>query len=173
MVRRSVLVFVLLVFALVPLASAGKMGLSADLASAQDILLGKGSYQISIDVRAMVSDEFQLRIPATLSMNKTSFLGEVGVMLVYYPWGKGPFMGLSMFQVGLTRNCTDLDNVVNLNEVVFGWSFGFGPGLFIEPSIVIRDPSGTFSDEYSKIKGSFPCYTTFRGRLAFGWYFWR
>ena len=173
MIRRSFLVFALLVSALVPLASAGRMGASADLASAQDIFLGKGSYQISIDVRAMVSDEFQLRIPATLSMNKTSFLVETGVTLVYYPWGKGPFMGLSMFQVGLTRNCTDLENVVNLNEVVFGWSFEFGPGLFIEPAVVVRDPSGTFSDEYSKIKGTFPCYTTFRGRLSFGWYFWR
>ena len=149
------------------------MGFSADLASAQDVFLGKGSYQVSVDVRAMVSDKFQLRIPMSVTVNKTSFLGEVGVALVYFPWERGPFLGLSMFQVGLTQNCTDLDSVVNLNEVIFGWSFEFGPGLFIEPAIVVRDPSGTFSDEYSKIKGSFPCYTTFRGRLSFGWYFWR
>ena len=78
MIKRSFIVFILFVLVLVPLASAGRMGASADLASVQDIFLGKGSYQISIDVRAMVSDEFQLRIPATLSMNKTSFLVRLG-----------------------------------------------------------------------------------------------
>ena len=173
MTRRALAAFVLCTVILVPMWPSGRMGVSADIASVQDIFLGKGSCQVSIDVRAMVSDEFQLRIPATFTFNRTSFLGEVGVMIVYYPWGGGPFLGLSMFQIAMTYNCTDLDNVVNLNEVIFGWSFEFGPGLFVEPAIVVRDPSGTFSDEYSKIKGTFPCYTTFRGRLSFGWYFWR
>ena len=173
MPRRIVFITALVALALVPLAASGRLGVAADIASIQDIFLGKGSCQIEMDIRAMVSDEFQIRIPAVISMNKPSFLGEVGVMLVYFPWRKGPFMGLSMFQIGLTYNCTDLDNVVNLNEIILGWSFEFGPGLFIEPALVVRDPSGTFSDEYSQIKGSFPCYTTFRERLSFGWWFWR
>lgn len=173
MAKRAVLLAFVAAFAVLPVSAIGNVGVAADLGSVQDALRGKGSYQIEIDVRAMVSDEFQLRIPVTFTFNKPSLLVEVGVMLVYFPWRKGPFMGLSMFQVGLTRNCMDLENVVNLNEIVFGWSFEFGPGLFVEPALAIRDPSGTFSDEYSKIKGAFPCYTTFRGRLSFGWYFWR
>ena len=150
-----------------------KTGFSADVASVQDIFLGHGSFQVGIDLRTMVSDEFQIRIPMAFTMNQASFLFESGVALVYYPWHTGPFMGLSVFQFGFSSGSSNLENVVSLNEVTIGWSFEFGPGLFIEPSIVIRDPSGTFSDEYSRIKGEFPCYTTFRCRLAFGWYPWR
>lgn len=173
MARRCVLVLLILAMVLPGLCAIDKIGFSADVAVLQDIFLGKGSFQLSFDLRAKVSDEFQLRIPLAVSVNKASFFGEVGIMLVYFPWEKGPFMGLSMLQIGLTRNCPDLQNLVNLNEVIFGWSFEFGPGLFVEPAISIRDPSGTFSDEYSLIKGTFPCYTTFRGKVGFGWYFWR
>ena len=173
MVRRCVLVILVLVMVVPGLWAIDKIGCSADVAAVQDIFLGRESFQVSFDLRANVSDEFQLRVPLAVSVNKASFFGEAGIMLVYFPWEKGPFMGLSMLQIGLTRNCPDLQNLVNLNEVIFGWSFEFGPGLFVEPAISIRDPSGTFSDEYSLIKGTFPCYTTFRGRVCFGWYFWR
>ena len=168
----SVVVLLLLATA-APAFCTGRAGFSADFASVQDIFLGKGSFQVDMDLRMMVSDEFQIRIPIAFTMNRTSFMIESGVSLVYYPWHTGPFMGLSVFQFGFSHGSSNLENVVSLNEVMLGWSFEFGPGLFIEPGIVIRDPSGTFSDEYSRLKGEFPCYTTFRGRLAFGWYFWR
>ncbi len=173
MARRCVLAALVFLLVFPCLWAIDKIGFSADLGSAQDIFLGKGSFQVSFDLRANVSEAFQLRIPLAVSVSKASFLGEAGIMLVYFPWEKGPFMGLSMLQIALTRNCPDLQNLVNLNEVIFGWSFEFGPGLFVEPALSIRDPSGTFSDEYSLIKGTFPCYTTFRGRVSFGWYFWR
>lgn len=152
---------------------SGKIGFCADLASVQDIFLGQNSYQISLDFRTMVSDEFQIRIPLSATFIRTSLMLEGALMLVYYPWQTGPFLGLSVFQMGFTCQCPDLENLVNLNEVQIGWTFEFGPGLFVEPSLVVRDPSGTFSDEYSRLKGAFPCYTTFRGKLSFGWYFWR
>ena len=168
----SVVVLILLATA-VPVFGTGRAGFSADIASVQDIFLGKGSFQIGMDLRMMVSDEFQVRISIAYTMDRTSFMIESGVSLVYYPWHTGPFMGLSVFQFGFSHGSGNLENVVSLNEVMLGWSFEFGPGLFVEPGIVIRDPSGTFADEYSRLKGEFPCYTTFRGRLAFGWYFWR
>jgi len=173
--RTTALVSVLLLaFVLLPGAFAlPKTGFCADLAFAQDLILGEGSYQFTMDIRTMVSDEFQVRIPMAMTMNGESLMGECGIMVVYYPWRTGPFMGLSIFQMGFTSDCPQLPNLVNLNEVLLGWTFEFGPGLFVEPSLAIRDPSGTFSDEYSRLKGAFPCYTTFRGRLAFGWYFWR
>ena len=107
-----------------------------------------------------------------------SFIGESlmlegGIDLVYYPWRTGPFLALSVFRMGFTGGCSNLENMVNLNEVQIGWTFEFGPGLFVEPGLAVRDPSGTFSDEYSRLKGTFPCYTTFRGKLSFGYWFWR
>ena len=172
--RKVLIVFVLILLCVLSQAFCiDRMGFGADVASVQDIFLGHGSFQIDLDLRTMVSDEFRIRIPMALTMNQASFLFESGVALVYYPWHTGPFMGLSVFQFGFSKGSGNLENVISLNEVTVGWSFEFGPGLFIEPSIVIRDPSGTFSDEYSRIKGEFPCYTTFRARLLFGWYFWR
>ena len=150
-----------------------RMGFGVDVASVQDIFLGHGSFQVDLDLRTMVSEEFQIRIPMAFTMNQASLFFESGVALAYYPWRTGPFMSLSVFQFGFSGGSSNLENVVSLNEVSVGWSIEFGPGLFLEPSIIIRDPSGTFSDEYSRIKGEFPCYTTFRARLLFGWYFWR
>ena len=166
-------VVLLLLVLSAPLFCLPKVGFGADLAFAQDLLFGEGSLQLSADVRAMVSDVFQMRIPFALALNGQSFMGECGVMVIYYPWMTGPFMGLSVFQMGFSHECPHLPNLVNLNEVVVGWTFEFGPGLFVEPSLHVRDPSGTFSDEYSQIKGTFPCYTTFRAQLLFGWHFFR
>ena len=150
-----------------------RFGFAGDLASVQDFIFGEGSNHVQLDLRAMVSDRFQLRIPIGLSLNRQSLMAETGFSVLYYPWGTGPFMGLSVFQFGFTSGSDDLDSMVNLNEVIVGWTYEFGPGLFVEPALSIRDPSGTFADEYSSIKGVFPCYTVFRGRLSFGWYFWR
>lgn len=164
---------------------SNNLGFAFDCAVVQDFILSKGSFQLSGDFRVFAFDGFQLRLPFGFACNYGSggFVGgssrggtggymfEFGALLAYYPWEKGPFMGLSLFQVGLTGDNSLLENLINLNEVVFGWTFDLGHGLLLEPSVSIRDPSGTFSDEYSKIKGVFPCYGTFRFRLSFGWLF--
>lgn len=171
---RIIAVALVLSVALSPGAfSAPSIGLSLDVAAFQDAFLGQGSFQFGGDLRAMVSEEFQIRVPLSVAMRGRSFMFETGMQIVYYPWHSGPFMSLSLFQVGFSSQCENLENLVNLNEVLVGWTFAFGPGLFVEPCLVVRDPSGTFSDEYSSLKGTFPCYTTFRGRLMVGWFFWR
>ena len=171
--RVLVIVSVLCLVSVSAVCGSYRFGFAGDLGFAQDFIFGEGSNHIQVDLRAMVSDVFQVRIPLGLSLNRQSFMAEAGLFVLYYPWKTGPFMGLSVFQFGFTDGSCGLENMINLNEVVVGWSFEFGPGLFVEPSLSIRDPSGTFSDEYSEIKGVFPCYTVFRGRLSFGWYFWR
>ncbi|MBO4409870.1 MAG: hypothetical protein J5775_03865 [Spirochaetales bacterium] len=171
--RVLAIVSVLCLVSVCAASGSYRFGFAGDLGFAQDFIFGEGSNSIQIDLRAMVSDEFQVRIPLGLSFNGPSFMAEAGLFVLYYPWKTGPFMGLSVFQFGFTGGSCELENMVNLNEVTVGWTFEFGPGLFVEPSLSIRDPSGTFSDEYSGIKGVFPCYTVFRGRFSFGWYFWR
>lgn len=171
--RKAVLLIVLAIVLVPCVYSVSSIGFGLDAASAQDAAFGQGSVQLAGDLRATVSDEFQIRVPLALSMCDGSMLFEAGMQIVYYPWFKGPFMSLSLFQLGFSSQCENLDNIVNLNEVSIGWTFTFGPGIFVEPSLVVRDPSGTFSDEYSSLKGTFPCYTSFRGRLVVGWFFWR
>ncbi len=142
-----------------------------DFGTVQDPIFYKESFQVTGDFRFSLPDGFELRLPLGFTMNNSANLLEVGVMLAYYPWDTGPFMGLSLFSVGFSNGSEVLENLINLNEVLVGWTFNLGYGLFLEPSLCIRDPSGTFSEEYSRIKGTFPCYTTFRFRLSFGWFF--
>lgn len=168
-----VCLFMLPVFSSDAVESYGKLGVSVDLACVQDVILGGRDFNATMDLRAGLSDRFQVRVPVSATVNGSSMMLEAGLGLFYYPWSSGPFLGLSLFQAGFTSGCADLDNMVSLNEVSLGWTFRFGPGLFVEPSLVVRDPSGTFTDEYSSLKGTFPCYTTYRFRLQFGWYFWR
>jgi len=152
---------------------SNNLGLSFDCAASQDFVFSKGSFQLSGDFRVVAFDGFELRLPLGFSYSSIggALMFEFGALLVYYPWEEGPFMGLSLFQMGATGSTDLLERLVNLNEVIFGWTFDLGHGLFLEPGICIRDPSGTFSDEYSKIKGVFPCYGTFRFKLSFGWFF--
>ncbi|MBO4424142.1 MAG: hypothetical protein J5768_01375, partial [Spirochaetales bacterium] len=92
-----------------------RIGFGVDVASVQDIFLGHGSFQVDLDLRTMVSEEFQIRIPMAFTMNQASFVFESGVALVYYPWRTGPFMSLSVFQFGFSSGTNNLENVVSLN----------------------------------------------------------
>lgn len=177
--KRVLLCFLLLFVLTEALFCTSKLGFALDFATAQDPIFTPKSFQITGDFRCSLPDGFQLRLPLGFTLNteasknskdKANLL-ELGVMLAYYPWETGPFMGLSLFSVGFSNGSETLENMINLNEVLLGWTFNLGYGLFIEPSLCIRDPSGTFSEEYSKIKGTFPCYSTFRFRLSFGWFF--
>ncbi len=169
---KRVLICFLLVFTLIgTLYCSNKLGFSLDFGTVQDPIFYKESFQVTGDFRFSLPDGFELRLPLGFTMNNSANLLEVGVMLAYYPWDTGPFMGLSLFSVGFSNGSEVLENLINLNEVLVGWTFNLGYGLFLEPSLCIRDPSGTFSEEYSRIKGTFPCYTTFRFRLSFGWFF--
>lgn len=169
---KRVLICFLLAFVLIgALFCSNKLGFSLDFGTVQDPIFNKGSFQITGDFRFSLPDGFELRLPLGFTMNDGANMIEVGVMLAYYPWDTGPFMGLSLFSVGFSNGSEILENLINLNEVLIGWTFDLGYGLFLEPSLCIRDPSGTFSEEYSRIKGTFPCYTTFRFRLSFGWFF--
>lgn len=192
--KRALSCFLILILVVGALFCSNNLGLAFDCAVVQDFFLTKGSFQLSGDFRVFAFDGFELRLPVGFSYSagasgtaKGSSSGssgvsssgaadgssmfELGAFLVYYPWETGPFMGLSLFQVGVTNGEGLLENLVNLNEVLFGWTFDLGHGLFIEPALCIRDPSGTFQDEYSRIKGVFPCYGTFRFKLSFGWLF--
>ena len=169
---KRVLLCFLLVFVLAgALFCSSKLGFALDFGTAQDPIFTPKSFQITGDFRFSLPDGFELRMPLGFTMNESANMLELGVMLAYYPWEKGPFMGLSLFSVGFSNGNENLENLINLNEVLLGWTFNLGYGLILEPSLCIRDPSGTFSEEYSKLKGAFPCYTTFRFRLLFGWFF--
>lgn len=150
-----------------------RLELGFDAGCVQDFLLKTDSFQMSANIGYSLNDKFELRLPFTVSMAPESQFFDVGIFLCYYPFDAYRFfMSLSLAQFGIVSGQTMLEkNFYGLNEVCLGYSFIFSKGLLLEPALVIRDPSGTFSEEYDMIRGSFPCNRTFRFRLNIGWSF--
>jgi len=154
-------------------AFADSITTTFDLGFTQDLIIRSKSYQFSTDVRYCFNDKYEVRLPVTMSFAQQAQLYDVGIFLDYYPWkNQGLFFGLSLVQFGLINGETSLEkNLFSLNEVNLGWTFNLVKGLVIEPSLSIRDPSGTYGDEYELIKGVFPCNRDFRFRISAGWRF--
>lgn len=154
------------VFALPPLA------VCADIGTAQDVFISKTSGQACIDARADMSREFQIRIPVNITFNRNgALMADAGLMLAAYPFGNpGFFAGMTVVQFGYQIGRTQLKNrMCALNEITAGWTFRIKERLIIEPSVSFRDPSASFQDEYSAVRGIFPCYTAVRFHVMIGW----
>ena len=154
------------VYALPPLA------LCADAGIAQDFVISKKSFQASFDIRADLSDEFQLRFPVNITFNRSrAVMADASLLLVAYPFGDpGFFAGMTVVQFGYQIGKTVLKNrMCALNEIVAGWTFRIKKRFIIEPSLSFRDPSALFESEYSAIRGIFACYTPVRVHVMLGW----
>ena len=167
--RRLALVFAVLL-ATLPVVALQGPGAAIDAATVQDVFLGDSSWHVSLDLRCPVAEDFELRLPVSFTFNGKAVLTESGMQLVYRPWEGGLFMGLSLVQLGFLAGDTVAGaTCTGLNEVFAGYTFRLSDGLVIEPSVTVRDPSGTYVEEYSLLKGEFPCYSRFRIRLSVGY----
>ena len=163
--KKRLFVFLAALITVMPLAARPPMAASIDLGVAQD-LLKKTCYQINADYRIRISDDFEARVPVTFSLAEKKWIIDAGISINYYPFDNGLYFGINAVEFGYTDSA-----FMALNEISAGWTFNFKTKLIIEPEIVIRDPSGTYSDEYSALKGTFSSYSTFRVRLKAGYKF--
>lgn len=153
---KRVLICFLLVFTLIgTLYCSNKLGFSLDFGTVQDPIFYKESFQVTGDFRFSLPDGFELRLPLGFTMNNSANLLEVGVMLAYYPWDTGPFMGLSLFSVGFSNGSEVLENLINLNEVLVGWTFNLGYGLFWSQAFVLEILPGRFLKSIHELKERF------------------
>lgn len=169
--KKTVVILILAVLSAGLFASS--LSATADCGFIQDLLIRTNSYQFSADIRYSFAEKYELRLPLTLSVGEDAKFADAGIFLNYYPLkNKGLFMGLSLFQVAMALEAEGLDKTTYaMNEICIGWTFKIGKGLLIEPSVSIRDSTGTFEDEFELIKGILPCYRKFRPRLSVGWNF--
>lgn len=170
-------VAVLLLIVLLPCLGLGRScdraSIGADFGLLGDLVF-ENDIEASIAARVRVSDEFALKLPVTAVFGYESVFLDTGIMLVYYPFGTGPFVSLSLLHFGFeTRQRLLGDRIVSLNEVTLGWTWNFTSSWFLEAELTVRDPSGTFEDQYEMIRGAFSGYGTFRLRLLAGWNFLR
>lgn len=146
-------------------------GLDADLLGLGEAVLGRRT-QVSASIRLRLSEEFALRAVQTACSGFESWFLDSGLMLLYYPFQSGPFIGFSLIQFGFEAGNRVLDEkLVSLNEVCLGWTWDFKPPWFAEAALVVRDPSGAFEEKYDMVRGGFSGYGTFRLRISMGWNF--
>lgn len=149
------------------------VSMGVDLGFAGDLMM-REDVEISGAFRLRLSDEFALKLPVSAVMGGEGVFMDTGLMLVYYPFNTGPFVSLSLIQFGFEIGEAVLnDRIISLNEVSLGWTWNYLESWFAEASVVIRDPSGTYREEYEMIRGAFPSFRTFRIRLVAGWNFLR
>ena len=174
--KRKISLFFMLLFLITLPCHAGEsgidigLGISADVV--QDLILRSNSKQVSLDFRIAPDDYFEFRIPLLYTVGQNSSFIESGFGVFYYPFTvrAGFFWGISVLEFGkdLSRSAVN-ENFISLNEMILGWTFVLPLNFFIETGIKVRDPSGTFSKEYSELRGSFESYGTFRAHLCAGW----
>jgi hypothetical protein len=131
--------------------------------------------QTRLDLGLRFSSGFGIRFPFTFisdtSISEVSLLG-VGLFLDYRPFYDGFFVSVSLFERGFffgVDKPTEQDPY--LNEVAFGYTWHVFSSLYLEPRILLRDPSGVFQSEYDSISEVFPDFTSVRFSISVGWDF--
>ena len=131
-------------------------------------------------IELVVTDGFVLDMPVTVIFDRSGSdiqnsitLLDIGLLLKYYPGNLGFWTGLSLFQgVNLIASNQPEQGYHYMTEIAFGYTFSLPNGLYVEPSIIFRDPLKTFHDSLDYIQDYVPGYGDFRVCLNFGWLFW-
>lgn len=166
---KKILTLIVLLALCTVVSAFPQTGVAADIFSAQDLIIKKGSLQINADLRLKVSSDFEVRLPLTFTTNHNTWMADGALALVYYPLPVKLYFGITAVQFGYYDA-----SLLAMNEVFAGWTFDFrNSGFFLEPELCIRDPSATYTDEYSVLRGIFPSYGSFRIRLKAGWKFFK
>ncbi len=154
-------------------AQESSLSLALDLRALDALFLP--TMQAKAEVKMDINAEFSLRLPVSLTSDliyNDVQLWEFGLFLDYHPWNNGLYLSVSLIQMGLF---TGLDkpgvSTLYLNEVAFGYTWHMTQSFYLEPRIVITDPSGVFESEYDLVMRTFPDRTKFRIFFLFGWEF--
>ncbi|NQT57412.1 MAG: hypothetical protein HQ557_00375 [Bacteroidetes bacterium] len=153
-------------------------GVFAD-AGAVDALVSDHLY-VKGGIVLVVTDGFVLDMPVTVvfdrsgsDINNRITLLDIGLLLKYYPGNLGFWTGLSLFQgVNFIGDNQPEQRYHYMTEIALGYTFNLPFGLYIEPSVIFRDPLKTFHDSLDYIQDYVPGYGDFRICLNLGWLFW-
>ena len=169
--KRFLLVVVLVLNLLVVCAAEeSSLSLGLDLRGLDALFMP--TLQASAEARLSLNDEFSLRIPLSLTSDllyNEVRLWQFGLFLDYYPFRGGLYLSVSLLQMGMFRGFDKPDeSILYLNEVAFGYTWHISRSVYLEPRLVITDPSGVFGSEYALVKRMFPDRSKFRISLLFG-----
>ncbi len=129
--------------------------------------------QAEAEMKLNINPEFSLRLPVFFACDllySDIQLWQFGLLLDYHPFRNSLYLSFSLLQVGIFSGFDKPEeNVLFLNEVAFGFTWHITKRLYLEPRLVIYDPSGVFESEYELLKRTFPDRSQFRISFLFGW----
>ncbi len=174
MCRKLCVVVLVALFATVSVsAEPMRLGVGVDLSVVD--AAWTNSMQCRVDITCTIGAGFGLRIPFSASVERDdmrTWLLDTGLFLDYHPWGSGPFIAVSIAQVGIiVGRSRPKNNIQFLNEVILGWTQPIVGGLYVEPALVVRDPSSCFAYEYETVRDLFPSQGALRFSMVVGWAF--
>ena len=131
--------------------------------------------QAEVELRLEINNEFSLRTPVFLTCDllyQEVELWEFGLFLDYHPFQNGLYLSVSLIQMGIFSGFDKPEtSILYLSEVAFGYTWHITKALYLEPRLVIADPSGVFESEYEQVMRTFPDRSKFRIFFLLGWEF--
>lgn len=170
--KRILLVLCLsLLLSLLWAGEGSSISLSVDLRGLDALFLH--TLQAKAELRVDINAEFSLRLPVSLTSDllyNEVKLWEFGLFLDYHPFRNGLYLSVSLIQMGIFSGYDKPEtDTLYLNEVAFGYTWHITKHLYLEPRLVIADPSGVFEPEYAQVFRTFPDRSKFRIFFLFGW----
>ena len=172
---RRVLLIIALALTLTTVWAEGGSTLSVglDLRGVEALFLP--TLQTTADLKVNINAEFTLRFPLSLTSDllyNEVKLWEFGLFLDYHPFRNALYLSVSLIQMGVFSGFDKPEtNILYLNEVAFGCVWHITKFLYLEPRLIIADPSGVFESEYDLVTCTFPDRSKFRVVFLFGWEF--
>ncbi len=171
--KRSISIVLMLLVCMNLLAEEGstqvRIGLFSDL-SVIDTLWTDHWY-LHGGIRLGFEDSLVLELPLTFVSGVDGHqLLDTGLLCKYYPFDSRFWLGATLFQ-GITLLGDERPNdwYLYLQEFSSGYTIPITEGLYLEPSINLRDPNGIFHDSLSSVSEYLPGYSRLRFCLNLGW----
>lgn len=116
----------------------------------------------SIGVGASLDEDLAVEIPVSFRFDKTGgeeFLIDTSIQLLIYPWGRGPYISLSLIRlIAFMGNYLPEENLHYLNDIGLGYRWNFFSLFSISPQIILTDPSAMYEESYEYIHGFVPSF---------------
>jgi len=169
---KKCILFFLLFLALIPAWGQKQCSFWAGMDTAAIDSIWKENMELRMEAGLRLDSGFGIRVPITWIKklkNDDVSLFDLGIFLDYHPFDDGVFISLGLaegaFYFGRDK---PQETECFLNEISAGYTWHFTPHWFIEPKLIIRDPSGVFETEYASLKETFAGYSVVRFSLVVG-----
>lgn len=175
--RSPLLIFILICpLFLIPLSASRQ---TVDLHASIDTMVLDTLWNDHVSPRlslgASLGDGVVVEFPVSCTFDRSGggeILLDIALRLLIHPWESGFFMGFSLTQACLFIGpFVPQESVHYLSEFTVGYTWEFLPRCFIRPSVIYRDPSDSFVDDFAYIEGLVPTHGKVRFCVEIGWLF--